>query len=149
MKPVLILAIAALTAGTATERPRAVFTAAARAALATIDRPDRERFMCMRGWRVGNLVVVASAEPGRESGLTRYGRFYLTEVTCPDSAGVVGLAHNHPAGADGDRRCWYRFPGTDVPTSDLRSFRESKTELGVIVCGSRLVWEVKPERENP
>jgi len=144
MRPAALLLLAALSLGTATERPRAIFTPRARAALASLDRPDRERFMCMHGFRTGNTIVVTGAAPGKESGLTRYGRFYLTEVSCPDSAGVMGLAHNHPADRDGDRRCWYRFPGTDVATSDLRSFWDSKTELGVIVCGNKLVWEIKP-----
>ena len=51
-------------------------------------------------------------------------------------AGTVGVVHSHPAG----QNCWYRFPGTVVPTSDAASFQLQPYAVDAIMCGDHIVW---------
>src|SRR5438552_4956280 len=51
-------------------------------------------------------------------------------------SGTVGMIHSHPTG----ERCWYYFPGTQVPSSDGQSFRLNDYPVDAIMCGDRVVW---------
>lgn len=74
---------------------------------------------CMIGEVRGEVVVVrriapADVDPARS---TRTG--VVPSQTCEEAGWTetVGMIHSHPTG----ERCWYYFPGTQVPTSDEQS----------------------------
>src|SRR5438552_18174278 len=50
--------------------------------------------------------------------------------------GTVGMIHSHPTA----ERCWYYFPGTQVPTSDAQSFIRTPYAVDAIMCGAKVVW---------
>src|SRR2546425_1251266 len=58
--------------------------------------------------------------------------------TCEEAGwtGTVGMIHSHPTG----ERCWYYFPGTQVPTSDAQSFGRTPYAVDAIMCGAKVVW---------
>ena len=46
------------------------------------------------------------------------------------------MIHSHPTA----ERCWYYFPGTQVPTSDAQSFVRTPYAVDAIMCGAKVVW---------
>ena len=46
------------------------------------------------------------------------------------------MIHSHPTA----ERCWYYFPGTQVPTSDEQSFVRTPYAVDAIMCGAKAVW---------
>jgi hypothetical protein len=46
------------------------------------------------------------------------------------------MIHSHPTG----ERCWYYFPGTQVPSSDAESFGRQPYPVDAIMCGDHVVW---------
>lgn len=117
--------------------PQLFVTGSARRALLALNNGTTERFACVQGLRVANMVLVVRVEPAPVA--KQRGNLWAIEVVCPDSPALLGLAHNHPLGVN----CWYRFPGTDIPTSDLVAFRASGNAIGIIVCGETFVWELR------
>src|SRR5206468_12775936 len=103
---------------------RVFFMPAATEALQALAPMVTEHFTCLRGVRFGNMIIVWSTIRGRSEAQTRWGKWFITEVTCPRGWNTVGSAHNHPEG----QRCWFRFPGTVVETSDEMSFRVSNND---------------------
>jgi hypothetical protein len=62
----------------------------------------------------------------------------VSEDTCEEAGwtGTVGMIHSHPTA----ERCWYYFPGTQVPTSDAQSFVRTPYAVDAILCGAKVVW---------
>jgi hypothetical protein len=62
----------------------------------------------------------------------------VARQTCESAGwtGTVGMIHSHPSGD----RCWYYFPGTQVPSSDGQSFLRWSYPVDAIMCGDRVVW---------
>src|SRR6059036_377243 len=58
------------------------------------------------------------------------------EGWAPTMAGTVGMIHSHPGG----ERCFYFFPGTEVPSSDAESFARQPYPVDAIMCGDSIVW---------
>src|SRR3989454_1085202 len=58
--------------------------------------------------------------------------------TCEEAGwkGTVGMIHSHPGGD----RCFYYFPGTQVPSSDAESFARQPYPVDAIMCGDSIVW---------
>ena len=103
---------------------------------------------CMIGEVQAGVVVVkriapADVEP-EESTPTRV----IPKQTCERAgwSGTVGMIHSHPTG----ERCWYYFPGTQVPSSDGQSFRlndyrSTRSCAATTSCGSAAAWSsVRP-----
>lgn len=93
---------------------------------------------CMIGEVQAGVVVVkriapADVEP-EESTPTRV----IPKQTCERAgwSGTVGMIHSHPTG----ERCWYYFPGTQVPSSDGQSFRLNDYPVDAIMCGDHVIW---------
>ena len=93
---------------------------------------------CMIGDLHGSVVRVqriaaADVDPA-ESTPTRV----RPRRTCEDAGwvGTVGMIHNHPGG----ERCFYYFPGTQVPSSDAQSFGLQAYPVDAILCGDSIVW---------
>ena len=93
---------------------------------------------CMIGEVHGSAVRVQRIAPAdvdpAESTPTRV----RSRRTCEDAGwvGTVGMIHNHPGG----ERCFYYFPGTQVPSSDAQSFGLQAYPVDAILCGDSLVW---------
>jgi len=124
----------------AANAPRAlVLSEQARRFLLLQYRSFSTEFMgCMIGEVQAGVVVVkriapADVEP-EESTPTRV----IPKQTCERAgwSGTVGMIHSHPTG----ERCWYYFPGTQVPSSDGQSFRLNDYPVDAIMCGDRVVW---------
>src|SRR5207253_11032994 len=75
----------------------------------------------------------ADVDPGQSTAT-----MVLPKQTCEDAGwkGTVGMIHSHPTG----ERCWYHFPGTQVPTSDAESFGRQPYPVDAIMCGDHVVW---------
>ena len=118
-------------------------TSEVRSALATTEHVLVEVPMCL----YGTGIHVEQAFPPTA---VRTGRNGFQDMICPVAVGLafVGISHNHTIQDDGTRHCWFRFPGTEVPTSDLRSFREAKMLVSIIVCGDTLTYITTDERER-
>jgi hypothetical protein len=116
--------------------PQLFVTPGVRSALLALNNGTTERFACLYGARVANTVTIVAVRPAPAA--KQRGNAWATEVVCPDSPLLLGLAHNHPLGVN----CWYRFPGTETPTSDLVALRSSGLTIGLIVCGETFVWEL-------
>lgn len=93
---------------------------------------NREYAACLLGTVTGDTVTVLLAAPadvdpdGSDSVGVR------TMGPCRSQwPHVVGVAHNHPAGA----ACSHRLHGTQVPTSDWFAFRRELVSLSLIICG--------------
>lgn len=93
---------------------------------------------CMIGQVRGPVVFVqriapADVDPGHA---TR--THVLPRQTCEAAGwnGTVGMIHSHPGGG----RCFYYFPGTQVPTSDAESFARQPYPVDAIMCGDSIVW---------
>ena len=93
---------------------------------------------CMIGEVHGSVVSVQRIAPvdvdPTESTSTRV----WPRGTCEDAGwvGTVGMIHNHPGG----ERCFYYFPGTQVPSSDAQSFELQPYPVDAILCGDSIVW---------
>jgi len=93
---------------------------------------------CMIGEVHGSAVRVQRIAPAdvdpAESTPTRV----RSRRTCEDAGwvGTVGMIHNHPGG----ERCFYNFPGTQVPSSDAQSFGMQPYPVDAILCGDSIVW---------
>ncbi len=93
---------------------------------------------CMIGEVHGSVVRVQRIAPAdvdpAESTPTRV----RPRRTCEDAGwlGTVGMIHSHPGG----ERCFYYFPGTQVPSSDAQSFGLQAYAVDAILCGDSLVW---------
>ena len=93
---------------------------------------------CMIGEVHGSVVRVERIAPAdvdpAESTPTRV----RPRRTCEDAGwlGTVGMIHSHPGG----ERCFYYFPGTQVPSSDAQSFGLQAYAVDAILCGDSLVW---------
>ena len=93
---------------------------------------------CMIGVVHGDTVIVhriapADVNPGESTPTS-----VVPRQTCEDAgwANTVGMIHSHPGG----QRCFYYFPGTQVATSDGRSFALQPYPVDAIMCGDRIVW---------
>jgi len=93
---------------------------------------------CMIGAVRGDAVIVqriapADVNPGESTRTS-----VVPRQTCEDAgwANTVGMIHSHPGG----ERCFYYFPGTQVATSDARSFALQPYPVDAIMCGDRIVW---------
>src|SRR6266566_3231048 len=93
---------------------------------------------CMIGEVHGSVVRVQRIAPAdvdpAESTPTRV----RPRRTCEDAGWLrtVGMIHSHPGG----ERCFYYFPGTQVPSSDAQSFGLQAYAVDAILCGDSLVW---------
>src|SRR5258708_22849213 len=93
---------------------------------------------CMIGEARGGVVRVQRIAPAdvdpAESTPTRV----RPRRTCEDAGwvGTVGMIHNHPGG----ERCFYYFPGTQVPSSDAQSFALQAYAVDAILCRDNIVW---------
>jgi hypothetical protein len=114
--------------------PQLFVTASVRRTLLGLNNGTTEQFACLYGVRIGNTAFVASTRPAPPARVR--GNAWATEIVCRDAWFLLGMAHSHPMGIN----CWFRFPGTGIPTSDLVTFENSRNELSVIVCGETLVW---------
>lgn len=93
---------------------------------------------CMIGEVRGSTVVVRRIAPADVEPSQSTSTQVIPKQTCEGAgwSGTVGLIHSHPSG----ERCWYYFPGTQVPSSDGESFLRSPYPVDAIMCGDRVVW---------
>jgi hypothetical protein len=93
---------------------------------------------CMIGEIRDGGVRVDRIAPADVSPLRSTATEVVPENTCEEAGwtGTVGMIHNHPTA----ERCWYYFPGTEVPTSDAGSFVRTPYAVDAIVCGAKVVW---------
>ncbi len=93
---------------------------------------------CMIGEVRGNAVLVSRIAPADVDSAQSTATTVLPKQTCEDAGwkGTVGMIHSHPTG----ERCWYYFPGTQVPSSDAESFGRQPYPVDAIMCGDRVVW---------
>jgi proteasome lid subunit RPN8/RPN11 len=93
---------------------------------------------CMIGEVRGQTIFVDRIAPADVDPSQSTATFVVPKHTCEDAgwAGTVGMVHSHPSGD----RCWYSFPGTQVPSSDGQSFLRRPYPVDAIVCGDRVVW---------
>jgi len=102
-------------------------------------RSFRTEFLgCMIGEIRDGVVRVERIAPADVSPLRSTATEVVPETTCEDAGwtGTVGMIHNHPTA----ERCWYDFPGTEVPTSDAESFVRTPYVVDAMVCGAKVVW---------
>lgn len=102
-------------------------------------RPSRTELMgCMIGEIRGDTVSVERVAPADVDPRRSAPTWVLPRQTCEEAgwAGTIGTIHTHPAA----ERCWYFFPGTQVPTSDGQSFLNGRYAVDAILCGDRVVW---------
>ena len=126
--------------GTALRQANAlVLSDQAKRSLALEYRASHTELMgCMIGEVHGSAVRVQRIAPAdvdpTESTPTRV----RSRRTCEDAGwvGTVGMIHNHPGG----ERCFYYFPGTQVPSSDAQSFGMQAYPVDAILCGDSIVW---------
>jgi len=93
---------------------------------------------CMIGEIRDGAVRVDRIAPADVRPLRSTATEVVPETTCEEAGwtGTVGMIHSHPTGA----RCWYYFPGTQVPTSDAQSFGRTPYAVDAIMCGAKVVW---------
>jgi len=93
---------------------------------------------CMIGEVRGNAVLVSRIAPADVDPAQSTATAVLPKQTCEDAGWkeTVGMIHSHPTG----ERCWYFFPGTQVPSSDAESFGRQPYPVDAIMCGDRVVW---------
>src|SRR5881409_4471632 len=97
-----------------------------------------EFFGCGIGEIRDGVVRVDRIAPADVSPLRSTATAIVPETTCEQAGwtGTVGMIHSHPTG----ERCWYYFPGTQVPSSDGQSFRLNDYPVDAIMCGDHVVW---------
>src|SRR2546428_13252696 len=95
--------------------------------------PYTTLFRSLAGVVVVTRIAPADVEP-EESTPTRV----IPKQTCERAgwSGTVGMIHSHPTG----ERCWYYFPGTQVPSSDGQSFPMNEYPVDAIMCVDHVVW---------
>ena len=83
-------------------------------------------------------VLVDRIAPADVSPRHSTATWVIPDRTCEEAGwvGTVGMIHSHPSG----QRCWYYFPGTQVPTADEQSFAGSPYRVDAIMCGEMVVW---------
>ena len=116
-----------------------VFSDQAVRLLALESRSFQTEFLgCMIGEIRDGVVRVDRIAPADVSPLRSTATAVVPETTCEDAGwtGTVGMIHNHLTG----ERCWYYFPGTQVPTSDEQSFVRTPYAVDAIMCGAKVVW---------
>lgn len=120
-----------------------VIDSAVRVEMATTKNAPLEIPLCL----YGEGTHVEAAYPPYSVRTTPDG---FTDAVCLAKSGdtFIGISHNHPPDGNGDRRCFFHFPGTSVPTTDLRSFREQKMLVSIIVCGDSLTYITSDEQEH-
>ena len=93
---------------------------------------------CMIGEIRDGAVRVDRIAPADVRPLRSTATEVVPETTCEEAGwtGTVGMIHSHPTG----ERCWYYFPGTQVPTSDAQSFGRTPYAVDAIMCGAKVVW---------
>jgi hypothetical protein len=93
---------------------------------------------CMIGEIRGGAVWVDRIAPADVAPSQATATWVVPTRTCEQAGwgGTVGMIHSHPTGD----RCWYYFPGTQVPTSDGHSFLHGPYPVDAILCGARVVW---------
>jgi len=93
---------------------------------------------CMIGEVQAGVVVVKRIAPADVEPEQSTPSRVIPKQTCERAAwsGTVGMIHSHPTG----ERCWYYFPGTQVPSSDGQSFRLNEYPVDAIMCGDHVVW---------
>jgi len=140
--------VALLAARTASPRPlRAasggtrtlVLSEQARRYLALQFRAFSTEFMgCMIGDVSGSTVVVRRIAPADVDPAQATRTHVLPRGTCEAAgwSGTVGIIHSHPDG----EHCFYYFPGTQVASSDARSFGVQAYPVDAIMCGDSVVW---------
>lgn len=93
---------------------------------------------CMIGEIRGDTVRVDRIAPADVDPSQSTGTWVVPNQTCEGAGwtGTVGMIHSHPRGD----RCWYHFPGTQVPSSDGVSFLHTPYVVDAILCGDKVVW---------
>jgi len=93
---------------------------------------------CMIGEVHGRTVMVRRIAPADVDPTQSTATWVVPQQTCESAGwtGTVGTIHSHPTG----ERCWYVFPGTQVLSSDGRSFLSTPYPVDAIMCGTRVVW---------
>jgi len=102
-------------------------------------RSFRTEFLgCMIGEVRGDVVLVQRIAPADVAPSRSTPTGVVPSQTCEEAGwtGTVGIIHSHPTG----ERCWYYFPGTQVPTSDEQSFVRTPYLVDAIMCGETVVW---------
>jgi len=104
---------------------------------------------CMIGELQGQTIVVRRIAPADVDPTQSTATWVVPQQTCESAGwtGTVGTIHSHPTA----ERCWYFFPGTQVPTSDGRSFLTTPYPVDAILCGTQVVWISRDltQREMP
>src|SRR2546422_1102956 len=93
---------------------------------------------CMIGEGRDGVVRVDRIAPADVSPLRSTATAVVPEDSCEEAGwtGTIGMIHSHPTA----ERCWYYFPGTQVPTSDAQSFIRTPYAVDAIMCGAKVVW---------
>ena len=102
-------------------------------------RSFRTEFLgCMIGEVQGDAVLVQRIAPADVAPARSTETGVMPSETCEEAGwtGTVGMIHSHPTG----ERCWYAFPGTQVPSSDEQSFVHTPYPMDAIMCGDTVVW---------
>src|SRR2546426_5528552 len=118
--------------------------------LALDSRSFQTEFLgCMIGEVRDGVVRVDRIAPADVSPLRSTATAVVPEDTCEEAGwtGTVGMIHSHPTG----ERCWYYFPGTQVPTSDAQSFMRTPYAVTPSCavprsCGSARTWSKRNSR---
>jgi hypothetical protein len=102
---------------------------------------------CMIGDVSGSTVVVRRIAPADVDPAQSTRTHVLPRGTCEAAgwSGTVGIIHSHPGG----ERCFYYFPGTQVASSDARSFAVQAYPVDAIMCGDSVVWIGRDLQEHP
>ncbi len=130
---------AARATSSATATPALILSDQARRFLALQYRAYRTEFMgCMIGEIRGKVVIVQRIAPADVDPPRSTATHVMSKQTCERAGwkGTVGMIHSHLGGD----RCWYYFPGTEVPSSDRVSFLHTPYPVDAIMCGDRVVW---------
>ena len=101
---------------------------------------------CMIGQVRGPVVFVQRVAPADVDPAQSTRTHVLPRQTCEQAGwkGPVGIIHSHPGGA----RCFYYFPGTQVPSSDAASFARQPYPVDAIMCGDSIVWIARDETQR-
>jgi hypothetical protein len=93
---------------------------------------------CMIGEVQGGTIVVRRIAPADVDTSQSTATWVVPQQTCESAGwtGTVGMIHSHPTA----ERCWYFFPGTQVPSSDGHSFLAAPYPVDAIMCGGKIVW---------
>lgn len=138
--PVRVVEVAAARETRSARAPDAlVLSAQAQRFLKLQYRSFPTEFMgCMIGEFRGGKVVVNRIAPADVDPARSAPTWVMPKQSCEEAgwAGTVGMIHSHVSGD----RCWYFFPGTQMPSSDGQSFLHSDYPVDAIMCGDRVVW---------